>query len=377
MSSFHYPFTILSSIFFFYIFLIQSHSTLSTQLPKTNSPNNDNTNATTPIPASTLCQSTQYPSYCKSILQSDNKTANVYEYGRFSFKRSISQSSKFLKLINKYLHNSKKLKLTPYAIAALQDCKFLSELNLDFLTTSYMTVNNNPNKTLTYLTAEDIHTYLSSVLTNQQTCLDGIEAIKSSWSFDHGITSPLSNDTKLYSISLFLYTKAWIPKKGFYKSKHKSHSHHTHKFKMSDRVQGVLRNERFLQSVNGGDDDDDDEVQINDVVTVSLDGSGNFTSINEAVMAAPNKTEAEDGYFLIYVTAGVYEEYVNIDKKKRYIMMMGDGINQTIITGNRSVVDNFTTFQSATFGKLYNYFVLITFCPSYSFRLSHLLFHTC
>lgn len=88
---------------------------------------------------------------------------------------------------------------------------------------------------------------------------------------------------------------------------------------------------------------------INDVVIVSQDGSGNFSTINDAVAAAPNKTEADDGYFLIYVSAGVYEENVYIDKKQRYIMMIGDGINQTIITGNRSVVDNYTTFQSATF----------------------------
>jgi pectinesterase len=47
----------------------------------------------------------------------------------------------------------------------------------------------------------------------------------------------------------------------------------------------------------------------------------------------------------------VYEEYVSIDKKKKYLMMIGVGINQTIITGNRNVADGFTTFNSATFGK--------------------------
>ncbi|EXB33525.1 putative pectinesterase/pectinesterase inhibitor 7 [Morus notabilis] len=54
---------------------------------------------------------------------------------------------------------------------------------------------------------------------------------------------------------------------------------------------------------------------------------------------------------LIYVKAGVYEEYVSIEKKKKYLMMIGDGINQIIITGNRSVVDGWTTFKSATFVK--------------------------
>lgn len=94
-----------------------------------------------------------------------------------------------------------------------------------------------------------------------------------------------------------------------------------------------------------------DAVQVSDIVTVIQNGTGNFTTIKEAIAAAPNKTDGSNGYFLIYVTAGLYEEYVEIPKNKRYVMMIGDGINQTVITGNRSVVDGWTTFNSATFSK--------------------------
>jgi pectinesterase len=55
---------------------------------------------------------------------------------------------------------------------------------------------------------------------------------------------------------------------------------------------------------------------------------------------------------VIYVVAGVSNEYVSIPKSKKYLMMIGAGINQTVITGNRSVDDGWTTFNSATFGKL-------------------------
>jgi pectinesterase len=51
------------------------------------------------------------------------------------------------------------------------------------------------------------------------------------------------------------------------------------------------------------------------------------------------------------VAAGVYEENVVVPKNKKYVMMVGDGIGQTVITGNRSVVDGWTTFNSATFGE--------------------------
>lgn len=79
---------------------------------------------------------------------------------------------------------------------------------------------------------------------------------------------------------------------------------------------------------------------------------------------APNNTDGTTGYFLIYITAGVYEEYVSIAKNKKYLMMIGDGINQTIITGNHSYnVDGYTTFNSSTFGKYlhhYSIFQVIT-----------------
>lgn len=103
------------------------------------------------------------------------------------------------------------------------------------------------------------------------------------------------------------------------------------------------------------DDGADKLVPISDLVIVSKDGSGNFTTINEAVAMAPNNSLASDGYFLIYVVAGVYEEYVTIPKNKKYLMMIGDGINQMVITGNRNVVDGWTTFNSPTFAT----FILI------------------
>ncbi|XP_054801546.1 probable pectinesterase/pectinesterase inhibitor 7 [Prosopis cineraria] len=50
------------------------------------------------------------------------------------------------------------------------------------------------------------------------------------------------------------------------------------------------------------------------------------------------------------MTFGIYEEYISIDKKKTYLMMIGDGINKTIITGNHNDDDGWKTFNSATFG---------------------------
>ncbi|KAK8654764.1 hypothetical protein V6N13_107364 [Hibiscus sabdariffa] len=53
---------------------------------------------------------------------------------------------------------------------------------------------------------------------------------------------------------------------------------------------------------------------------------------------------------VIYIKKGVYKENVEIKKKKWNIMMIGDGMDVTVISGNRSFVDGWTTFRSATFG---------------------------
>ncbi|XP_072981022.1 pectinesterase/pectinesterase inhibitor PPE8B-like [Typha angustifolia] len=78
---------------------------------------------------------------------------------------------------------------------------------------------------------------------------------------------------------------------------------------------------------------------------VAQDGSGNYTTVEAAVEAAP----AESGKrHVIYVKKGVYKENVEIKKKKWNIMLVGDGMGQTIISGSRSFVDGWTTFRSAT-----------------------------
>lgn len=82
--------------------------------------------------------------------------------------------------------------------------------------------------------------------------------------------------------------------------------------------------------------------------TVAADGSGDFTTIAAAVAAAPEKSNKR---FVIHIKTGVYNENVEVSKKKKNIMFLGDGQGKTIITGSRNVVDGSTTFHSATVGK--------------------------
>ncbi|KAL8149090.1 putative pectinesterase/pectinesterase inhibitor 41 [Apium graveolens] len=294
--------------------------------------------------SNSICNLTPYPALCRSSLPNNN-TATVYDYARSSVRNSLFSAQKFQFLIEKYLRDS--TNLPTGAIRALEDCRLLAGLNMDYLTTSFRTVNKT--QTLSTSVADDIQTLLSAILTNTQTCREGLEEIASSWiSSKNDISTPLTNDTRLYSVSLALFDQGWVHKKK------RAPSHPLRRLlglrngrlplKMSDKNKAIFEttgHRKLLQSGNN-------QIVVNKMVTVSQDGTGNFTTINDAVAAAPNNSVADKGYFMIYVTSGVYEEYVVIAKNKKYLMMVGDGINQTVITGDHSVNDGWSTFNSST-----------------------------
>ncbi|XP_071685766.1 pectinesterase 2-like [Rutidosis leptorrhynchoides] len=81
-------------------------------------------------------------------------------------------------------------------------------------------------------------------------------------------------------------------------------------------------------------------------VVVAQDGSGNFKTIGEAITAAGKRSGSSR--YVIHVKAGTYKENVEIGTKLTNIMLTGDGIGKTIITGSKSVGGGATTFKSAT-----------------------------
>nr|CAB3477041.1 unnamed protein product [Digitaria exilis] len=308
--------------------------------------------AATPVTPSTACNETTDPNFCRTVLPS-NGTSNLYTYGRFSVAKSLANANKFLALVNRYL--SRRTGLSAGAIAALQDCQLLSGLNIDFLSSAGATLNTSANSTLLDPQAEDVQTLLSAILTNQQTCADGLQAAASAWSVRDGLAVPMVNSTKLYSVSLSLFTRAWVPKAkggksgGGKKSKPPRHGHGRGLF---DATDDEMVRRMALEGAAAA-------VAVVGEVTVDQSGAGNYTTVGDAVAAAPTNLGGSSGYFVIRVAAGVYEENVVVPKNKKYVMMIGDGIGQSVITGNRSVVDGWTTFNSATFAVLGTGFVAV------------------
>ncbi|KAJ4800349.1 Pectinesterase [Rhynchospora pubera] len=94
-------------------------------------------------------------------------------------------------------------------------------------------------------------------------------------------------------------------------------------------------------------------------LVVAQDGSGNYGTILDAINVAAAKISgmSGNGQFVIHIKAGVYSENLQIVNSLTNLVLVGDGIGKTIITGSQSVSSGFTTFSSATFSVLGNGFM--------------------
>ncbi|KAK7328633.1 hypothetical protein VNO77_22747 [Canavalia gladiata] len=205
---------------------------------------------------------------------------------------------------------------------AVSDCLDLLDLSSDELDWSVSAAQSPQGKhNSTGNLSSDLKTWLSGALANQDTCMDGFEGT-------NGIAKDLvsSGLGQVMSLLQQLLTQVNPVSDNFFSS---------------NKQQGqfpswVKPGERKLLQAYG--------VQVDAVV--ALDGSGNYTKVMDAVLAAPAYSMKR---FVIHVKRGVYNENVEIKKKKWNIMMIGDGMDATIISGNRSFIDGWTTFRSATF----------------------------
>ncbi|KAK6239406.1 hypothetical protein QUC31_004875 [Theobroma cacao] len=219
---------------------------------------------------------------------------------------------------------------------AINDClelfdNTLAELKVALadLTPKKLAVSNNYH---------DLQTLLSAAMTNQYTCLDGFSHSKGN--IKNIIKKGLHNISHHVSNSLVMLNK--VP--GVNKSK-------SEVFPEYGRVKNGFptwlssKDRKLLQaSVN--------ETKFD--LIVAKDGTGNFTNITDAVAAAPNNSDTR---FVIYIKAGAYFENVEVERKKKMLMFVGDGIGKTVVKASRNVVDGYTTFRSATVAVVGNGFI--------------------
>ncbi|CAA7019635.1 unnamed protein product [Microthlaspi erraticum] len=311
----------LSSLnFSFLFFLLLSPSIFSYSSPTSLNPNK--------ISATSFCKNTPYPDACFHSLKlslSINISPNILSFLLQTLKTALSEAGKLTDLLSG-VGVSKNL--VEGQRGSLQDCKDLHHITSSFLKRSLSKIQDGANDSRKL---SDARTYLSAALTNKNTCLEGLKS--ASGPLKPKIVTSFTTTYKHVSNSLSALPKQRKTTRGN-KTKNR-------------RLLGLFpdwvsrKDRRFLQDSGDGYD----EYDPSEILIVAVDGTGNFTTINEAINFAPNMSNDR---VLIYVREGEYNENVEIPSYKTNIVLIGDGTDVTFVTGNRSVGDGWTTFRSAT-----------------------------
>ncbi|KAE9618799.1 hypothetical protein Lal_00047568 [Lupinus albus] len=280
--------------------------------------------------AEPICQGTLYPDLCvstiatfpnlasKSVPQIISSVVNqtVYE---------VKSSSYNCSSLRKKLKN-----LKPLEQRALDDCLKLFDDTTIELKTAIAELSKTTIGSKRY---HDLQTLLSGAMTNLYTCLDG-------FAYTKGGKNKVRNkiEKKLLKISHHVSNSLAMLKKvpGVKKSSKSEVFPEYGKMKEGFPSWVNSKGRKLLQaSVK--------ETKFDFVV--AKDGTGNFTTIGEALAAAPNSSITR---FVIHIKAGAYFENVEVSRKQTNLVFVGDGIGKTVVKSSRNVVDGWTTFQSAT-----------------------------
>ncbi|MQL99579.1 hypothetical protein Taro_032304 [Colocasia esculenta] len=292
------------------------------------------------------CEGTLYPSLCVSTLSAIPSLTSkpLRQVISAAVNRTVDEvysssanCSGILQRRSRHLDRRQRI--------ALKDCLELLGDTVDGLRAVVSDLSSPTNASRHY---DDLQTLLSAAITNQYTCLDGFAYVNAS-SVRPYIERRLRRISRHVSNLLTMAKK--IKRRGGRSLAEDAAEEPFEGYGKVARGRGgfpswlTWRDRRLLQIAANGTNPD---------LVVAKDGSGNFTTIGEAVAAAPNNSNSR---FVIYIKAGAYFENVDVDKKKTNLMFVGDGIGKTVVKGNRNVVDGWTTFRSATVAVVGNGFL--------------------
>ncbi|XP_031287979.1 pectinesterase-like [Pistacia vera] len=288
--------------------------------------------------AHSTCEGTLYPKLCVSTLSSlpDLASKSVHQLISATIYRTLyeirASSSNCTGIRQKHKN------LNALENRAIIDCLELFDDTIAELTSALLDLS--PKKT-TSKHFHDMQTLFSGAMTNQYTCLDGFAY--SIGNVRDAIKNNLYNISRHISNSLVMLKK--VP--GFNMSLKSE----------SEVFQGYGRMKRGFPTWLSSKDRKLLQTTVNGTkydLIVAKDGTGNYTTIGDAVAAAPNSSTTR---FVIYIKAGAYFENVEVERKKTMLMFIGDGIGKTVVKASRNVVDGWTTFRSATVAVVGNGFI--------------------
>ncbi|KAJ8774029.1 hypothetical protein K2173_009460 [Erythroxylum novogranatense] len=284
-----------------------------------------------------VCSVTQYPESCYSSI-SALETANSTDpevIFKLSLQVAMNELSKLKELPAKLIERNDDVLVQ----RALNVCATTFDDAVDRLNDSIASmIAGSGEKILTTVKINDLKTWLSTAITDQETCLDALQDLNNTEKLNTAliaeVRTAMDNSTELVSNSLAIVSKIMGLLSDFRIPIHRRLLRLQSEPNTEFPMWFSLRDRRLLE-----------EYKPKPNATVAGDGSGDYKTIKEAVAAVPKKTASR---FVIYVKAGSYKENVVIDKSKWNVMMYGDGKDKTIVSAGLNFVDGTMTFDTAT-----------------------------
>ncbi|CAK8572490.1 unnamed protein product [Lathyrus sativus] len=292
--------------------------------------NKKNGVASTMKAVQSICKPTDFKQECVESLYAEAEARNVTdpkELIKIAFNVTINKIGEKLKETD-LIHEVEK---DPRSKDALDTCKNLMNLSIGELLRSLDGIGSLDLNDIDQILM-NLKVWLSGAVTYIDTCLDGFE----NTSTDGGIKMK-----ELLTSSMHMSSNALAIISDFADA-----ISHWNATKIAGRR--LLRDSKstpsWVEHHNLVDVNTNTLKQIPNV-TVALDGSGDFKSINEALMKVPVKSKKA---FVIYIKEGVYREYIEVTKHMTHVVFVGDGGQKTRITGNKNFIDGINTYNTAT-----------------------------
>ncbi|XP_011048628.1 PREDICTED: pectinesterase 3 [Populus euphratica] len=309
--------------------------------------NRNNNSSSNPVPPPELtpaaslkavCSVTRYPTSCFSSISAleTGNTTDPEVLFKLSLHVAMNELSKLKDYPDKLIQSIDDATLQD----ALKVCATVFDDAVDRLNDSISSMAvGEGRKILSTAKMDDLKTWISTTITDQETCLDALQELNVTKHFNQTLVdqvkTAMENSTEFVSNSLAIVAKILGLLSDFNIPIHRrllgfERTHNSgfpHWIGLGDR--------RLLQMSTPKPD-----------VTVAKDDSGNCTTLREAVGKIPKKSKSR---FIIYVKEGEYLENVILDKSKWNVMIYGDGKDKTIISGSLNFVDGTPTFSTASF----------------------------
>lgn len=294
-----------SFFFFFFLFPIIVHASDAT------------TNSSSNTGIALWCSTTPHPDPCNYFMGRDPARFNPNsreDFRTMTIMAALERAADVQSLASK-MHCTSKRRTIVY-----RDCNKLIENTVDQLNTTLQSIQNNAS-----FTDFDAQTWLSTALTNIEICRrssNDLNVTKFSSPILSGNVSELISNS-LATNNALLDTNSSTAHRGGFPAW------------VTKRERKMLQDLQLATRAN---------------VVVAQDGTGQFKSIQAGINYATSR-RVGNGRVVVYVKRGVYRENILISRTMNKVMLVGDGLRYTIITGSRSVSAGFTTYSSATVGE--------------------------